>query len=43
VIGALFTIPFNVLIENVAVIMGMCDKKDEFYVVKKERKSIVTV
>jgi len=35
-IGALITIPFNVIIENIAVLMGMFGRKDEFYVVNKD-------
>lgn len=34
--GALSTIPFNLIIENVAVIWGLIGKKHKFYVVKKE-------
>uniref|UniRef100_A0A2M4BNA4 Putative beta-14-mannosyltransferase egh n=1 Tax=Anopheles marajoara TaxID=58244 RepID=A0A2M4BNA4_9DIPT len=35
VIGALCTIPINVVIENVAVIWGLIGKKNKFYVVQK--------
>jgi len=34
--GALLTIPFNVCIENVAVLLGLFGRKDGFYVVKKD-------
>ncbi|KAI1731818.1 glycosyl transferase family group 2 domain-containing protein [Ditylenchus destructor] len=34
--GALITIPFNIWIENVAVLLGMFGRKDEFYVVNKD-------
>ncbi|XP_076636590.1 beta-1,4-mannosyltransferase egh isoform X4 [Colletes latitarsis] len=34
--GAVSTIPFNVIIENVAVIWGLFGKKHKFYVVNKE-------
>jgi beta-1,4-mannosyltransferase len=35
VIGAMLTIPFNVIIENCAVVMGFFGKKHKFYVVQK--------
>jgi len=35
-VGALLTIPFNICIENVAVLLGLFGRKDEFYVVKKD-------
>lgn len=38
--GALSTIPFNLIIENVAVIWGLFGKKHKFYVVNKEYKVI---
>ncbi|CAH0669131.1 unnamed protein product [Spodoptera exigua] len=41
--GALATIPFNIIIENVAVIWGMLGKKHKFYIVNKEIKIPVTV
>ncbi|XP_015124932.1 beta-1,4-mannosyltransferase egh [Diachasma alloeum] len=41
--GALATIPFNLIIENIAVIWGVFGKKHKFYVVSKEFKSPVTV
>jgi len=43
IIGALCTIPFNVIIENVAVIWGLFGNKYKFYVVHKEIKPLVTV
>ncbi|XP_078042837.1 beta-1,4-mannosyltransferase egh [Augochlora pura] len=36
--GALSTIPFNIIIENIAVIWGLFGKKHKFYVVKKQLK-----
>jgi egghead protein (zeste-white 4 protein) len=36
IIGALGTIPVNLVIENVAVIWGMLSNKHRFYVVQKE-------
>ncbi|XP_012250513.2 beta-1,4-mannosyltransferase egh isoform X2 [Athalia rosae] len=41
--GALSTIPFNILIENVAVIWGLFGKKHKFYVVNKEYRPPLTV
>ncbi|KAF7393032.1 hypothetical protein HZH66_008865 [Vespula vulgaris] len=41
--GALSTIPFNLIIENVAVIWGLFGKKHKFYVVNKEYKPPITV
>ncbi|CAH4033346.1 unnamed protein product [Pieris brassicae] len=41
--GALATIPFNIVIENLAVIWGVLGKKHKFYVVNKEVKTPVTV
>ncbi|CAL8081439.1 unnamed protein product [Orchesella dallaii] len=38
IIGALLTVPFNILVENVAVIWGLFGKKHHFYVVNKELK-----
>lgn len=35
-VGALLTIPFNICIENIAVIWGMLGNKNGFYVVKKD-------
>lgn len=40
-VGALLTIPFNIMIENVAVLWGMLGKKHQFYVVKKESINVV--
>jgi len=36
VIGSLFTIPFNIVIENIAVIWGLIGHKHRFYVVQKQ-------
>lgn len=41
--GALCTIPFNILIENMAVIWGLFGHKHRFYVVNKEIKQVITV
>ncbi|KAH7731670.1 beta 1,4-mannosyltransferase egh [Aphelenchoides avenae] len=35
-LGAILTIPFNIWIENIAVLMGMFGRKDQFYVVNKD-------
>ncbi|CAH2092080.1 unnamed protein product [Euphydryas editha] len=43
VVGALATIPFNIVIENIAVIWGTLGKKHKFYIVNKEVKIPVTV
>lgn len=43
VCGALATIPFNIVIENIAVIWGVLGKKHKFYIVNKEVKIPVTV
>uniref|UniRef100_T1JBR4 Glycosyltransferase 2-like domain-containing protein n=1 Tax=Strigamia maritima TaxID=126957 RepID=T1JBR4_STRMM len=43
VIGALCTIPFNIIIENIAVMWGCFGNKYRFYVVNKEIKPSVTV
>jgi len=43
IVGALLTIPFNIIIENVAVIWGLFGKKHHFYVVNKEVKTPVVV
>lgn len=43
VLGALCTIPINVVIENVAVIWGLVGKKHKFYVVQKDVRALVTV
>lgn len=36
IVGALCTIPFNLLIENTAVVWGVMTNKHKFYVVQKE-------
>jgi len=41
--GALLTIPFNIIVENVAVIWGLFGNKYRFYVVNKEVKTTTTV
>lgn len=41
--AAICIIPFNICIENVAVIWGLFGKKHKFYVVNKELRSPVTV
>ncbi|MFH4980715.1 hypothetical protein AB6A40_007424 [Gnathostoma spinigerum] len=38
--GALLTIPFNVWIENIAVVWGLLSDKNGFYVVKKDLQSL---
>ncbi|KAL4714492.1 hypothetical protein ACJJTC_017787 [Scirpophaga incertulas] len=43
VCGALATIPFNIVIENIAVVWGVLGKKHKFYIVNKEIKIPVTV
>lgn len=43
VIAALCTIPFNIVIENVAVIWGCFGNKYRFYIVNKEIKQPITV
>jgi len=40
IIGALCTVPFNIIIENVAVVWGLFGKKHRFYVVSKEVKGV---
>jgi egghead protein (zeste-white 4 protein) len=42
-VGALLTIPFNIIVENVAVIWGLFGNKYHFYVVNKEIKPPTTV
>lgn len=42
-LGALCTIPVNIVIENAAVIWGMVGKKHTFYVVQKDVQKAVTV
>lgn len=34
--GSILTIPFNVIIENLAVLLGVFSKKNKFYVVQKQ-------
>lgn len=41
--GALLTMPFNIVIENVAVIWGIIGKKHKFYIVNKNITPTVTV
>ena len=36
IFGAIFTIPFNVIIENVAVLWGFAGSKHKFYIVQKQ-------
>lgn len=43
IIGAVATIPINIVIENVAVVWGLIGKKHKFYIVNKEIKIPVTV
>lgn len=43
VIGAVLVIPFNLIIENVAVIWGIFGKKHKFYVVNKNTGPAITV
>uniref|UniRef100_A0A8D8LF99 Beta-1,4-mannosyltransferase egh n=1 Tax=Cacopsylla melanoneura TaxID=428564 RepID=A0A8D8LF99_9HEMI len=43
ILGALCTIPVNVLIENVAVIWGLFGNKHTFYVVNKELTPLINV
>lgn len=38
--GALLTIPFNIWIENLAVLWGMFGHKHQFYVVKKDWQTL---
>ncbi|KAI6197772.1 hypothetical protein M3Y94_01264300 [Aphelenchoides besseyi] len=40
-VGALFTLPFNICIENLAVLLGIFDRNVDFYVVKKDLKTPV--
>ncbi|CAJ0578570.1 unnamed protein product, partial [Mesorhabditis spiculigera] len=39
-IGALVTIPFNIVIENTAVVLGMFGEKNKFFVVDKSMKEL---
>lgn len=43
VLGAVCTIPVNVVIENIAVIWGLFGKKHKFYVVQKDVRAMETV
>ncbi|CAG7834992.1 unnamed protein product [Allacma fusca] len=43
ILGALLTIPFNIIIENIAVVWGLFGNKYHFYVVNKEVKPPTTV
>ncbi|CAH1110884.1 unnamed protein product [Psylliodes chrysocephalus] len=43
VIGAVFVIPFNLIIENIAVVWGILGKKHKFYVVNKNSGPTITV
>lgn len=42
-VGAILAVPFNILIENVAIVWGFFGDKHRFYVVKKECKPPVEV
>ena len=42
-LGAVCTIPINIVIENVAVMWGLVGKKHKFYVVQKDIRALVTV
>jgi len=39
-LAALVAIPFNIWIENMAVLSGICSNKFEFYVVNKDTRLI---
>ncbi|XP_018906786.2 beta-1,4-mannosyltransferase egh [Bemisia tabaci] len=43
ILGALCTVPVNIIIENVAVIWGLFGKKHKFYIVNKELKPLLQV
>ncbi|XP_037938798.1 beta-1,4-mannosyltransferase egh [Teleopsis dalmanni] len=43
VLGAVCTIPVNIVIENIAVIWGLVGKKHKFYVVQKDVRALETV
>jgi len=43
ILGALSTIPVNVIIENVAVIWGLFGKKHKFYIVNKDVRNTIIV
>lgn len=40
-VGALIAIPFNIVIENVAVIVGLWGDKKTFFIVQKEREPMI--
>lgn len=42
-LGAVCTIPVNLVIENTAVIWGLVGRKHKFYVVQKDVRSMMTV
>ncbi|XP_037047525.1 beta-1,4-mannosyltransferase egh isoform X3 [Bradysia coprophila] len=42
-LGAVCTIPVNIVIENIAVVWGLVGKKHKFYVVQKDVRSLITV
>lgn len=42
-LGAVCTIPVNIVIENIAVVWGLVGKKHKFYVVQKEVRTLITV
>lgn len=42
-VGAVCTIPVNIIIENVAVVWGLFGKKHKFYVVQKDVQKMITV
>lgn len=43
VIGAVLVIPFNLVIENIAVIWGIFGKKHKFYIVNKNTLPGITI
>lgn len=43
VLGAICTIPVNIVIENIAVVWGLIGKKHKFHVVQKDVRAFVTV
>lgn len=43
IFGALCVMPFNVIIENIAVIWGVFGQKHKFYVVNKNTAPAITV
>lgn len=42
-IGAIFTLPLNAFIENIAVVWGIFGKKHKFYIVEKQFKPILDI